>query len=539
MTVSDRIAATLRHWGVRRVFGIPSGEVAHVVDALARHNIEFVLTKHENSAAFMADAQYRLTGVPGVVVAALGAGVTNGVTGVAQAAFDRSAVLFLSGAVQESVGPLFPRQIFSHADVYRPFVKWTGRVSPQNVGAVLRHVGQILLQPRPGPVHLDVPGDLAAGAVDEEGLPPLISPPREGPSASALATVGERLRAARRPVALMGLEAVPPGVKADVGRRFTEVWRVPAFTTYNAKGLVPEGGPWSAGVVGLSPIFDRVALDAVRRADLVLLVGLDPVELGPAWMNAWDPDRTVEVSREPGRYAAYAGGMPILADPAAFLAAMAEGEGVGEGARRGLVDETRSGQTRVMEEAAEEASGLLSPLAVLGTVRDLLPDDGILSMDTGAFRILATHVISARRPGRILQSSGLGTMAYGLPAGIAAQIVHPDHRVVVLTGDGGLLMCLGELAVAGERGLPLTVVVLVDEALALIELKQERLGLRTEGVRFRAPDFAALAPAFGGRGIAVRSPSAFRRAFEAALSDRSRFHLLAVPTNPREYWKTM
>src|SRR5579875_1165990 len=142
MTVSDRIAATLRHWGVRRVFGIPSGEVAHVVDALARHNIEFVLTKHENSAAFMADAQYRLTGVPGVVVAALGAGVTNGVTGVAQAAFDRSAVLFLSGAVQESVGPLFPRQIFSHADVYRPFVKWTGRVSPQNVGAVLRHVGQ-------------------------------------------------------------------------------------------------------------------------------------------------------------------------------------------------------------------------------------------------------------------------------------------------------------------------------------------------------------------------------------------------------------
>jgi acetolactate synthase-1/2/3 large subunit len=542
MTLSDLIAETLYHWGVRRVFGIPSGEVATLVDALAAHDIEFVLTKHETPAAFMADAQYRLTGVPGVVVAALGAGVSNTVTGAAQAFFDRSPVLFLSGAVGEGVGPLFPRQIFPHGEVYRAFVKWTGRVTPDNAASVLRHVGHILLQPSPGPVHLDIPVDLAGRTVAETVPPPLVAPTAHGPSEAEVADVAARIRSAERPVALIGLEAVPPGTAPEPGERFASAWHIPTFTTYKAKGIIPETSDWAVGPIGLSPVFDRIAADYVRSADLVLKVGLDPIELAPSWLDLWDSGRTVEVSRVPGRHAAYGAGHEILADPGTFLVALSDagtGEDLDSSQRGKLVTEIRSRQAAVIEQAAQEVNGSVSPVQSLRILRELLPADALVAMDTGAFRILATHLLPARHPDQILQSSGLGSMAYGLPAGISAKLARPERPVVVLTGDGGLLMCLGELAVVGERGLPLVVVVFVDESLALIELKQERMRLRTEGVRFRAPDFGAMAASFGGTGVDVRTPAEFGRAMRDALSDNRRFHLIALHINPREYWETM
>ena len=540
MTLADLIADGLSHWGVGRVFGIPSGEVAHLVDALAAHGIEFVLTKHETAAAFMADAHYRLTGIPGVVVAALGAGVSNTVTGAAQAYFDRSPIVFLSGAAPENTGPLFSRQIFSHGDVYRPFVKWSGRVTPDNAAAVLRHIGQILLTPRPGPVHLDVPVDLAGREVAPAAPPPLVTPHPVPPAHALVQAVQARLADARAPVAILGMEASwPPGAREAAEACF-RTWPLPVFTTYKAKGVVDERGLWAAGPIGLSPVFDRVAQDVVREADLVLTVGLDPIELGPSWMHAWDPERAVEVSRLPGGEAAYRGSLSVAADPVPFLNALAaspnSASATGAAER---VAEIRRRQEAVLEGAVTELAGRVSPVEALRTIERLLPDDALVTMDTGAFRILATHVLTARHPDQILQSSGLGSMAYGLPAGIAAQLVHPERPVVVLTGDGGLLMCLGEMAVMGERSLPLTVVVFVDESLALIELKQERMRLRNEGVRFQAPDFASLAAPFGGEGRDVTSLAALRAALTEALADRRRFHLIASHIDAGEYRQTM
>ncbi len=540
MTLADLIAEALSKWGVRHAFGIPSGEVAHLVDALSAHGIEFVLTKHETAAAFMADAHYRLTGTPGVVVAALGAGVSNTVTGAAQAYFDRSPIVFLSGAAPEGTGPLFSRQIFGHGEVYRPFVKWSGRLTPENAAAALRHIAQILLKPRPGPVHLDVPVDLAGREVTPTVPPALVLPHSLPPSPTMVGDVRDRLLHAERAVAILGMEASwPPGAR-EAAEAFSHTWQIPMFTTYKAKGVVDERGPWAAGPIGLSPVFDGIAQEVVRDADLILTVGLDPIELGPSWLNAWEPGRTVEIARLPGGEAAYASTLTVAVDPVPFLRALADAPNpasLAGAAER--VREIRRRQEQVLDRAVIESPGRVSPVESLRALERLLPDDALVTMDTGAFRILATHVLTARHPDQILQSSGLGSMAYGLPAGIAAQIDHPGRPVVVLTGDGGLLMCLGELAVAGERALPLTVVVFVDESLALIELKQERMHLRTEGVRFQAPDFAGLAAPLGGQGHDVTSLPAFHAALTEALSDRSRFHLIAVHVDPAEYRKTM
>jgi acetolactate synthase-1/2/3 large subunit len=185
-----------------------------------------------------------------------------------------------------------------------------------------------------------------------------------------------------------------------------------------------------------------------------------------------------------------------------------------------------------------ETKAAISPAALLGAIDRRNTPEWLLTVDVGAHRILANHVLRCRVPGQLLQSNGLGCMGYALPAAIAAQLVHPGRPVVALVGDGCMLMSLGELAVAAERSLPLVVVVLNDAALSLIALKQDKMGMVARGVDFRAPDFAALAKGFGADGVRVDTLADFEAAFDAALAAR-RLTVIEAAIDPAEYWEQM
>jgi acetolactate synthase-1/2/3 large subunit len=541
MTVAEVIAGELKERGVEFAFGIPGGEVVDLANALDAAGIRFILTKHETSAAFMADAYHRLTGRPGVCVATLGPGVSNAVTGAAQALLDRSAVLFLTGSVDSRLAPEYVHQVFDHGALLRPVTKWSGMATAANAARCIRTALAFAREGTPGPVHVDVPVDAApreAPSVVPEARSRVT--PAEVPPA-VVDEIHDRLSAARQPLLVAGLGAAPPGAGAlalaEDLRRFVDAWSVPVFTTFKAKGLLPEDHPLSLGPVGLSPALDSLALGAVERSDLVLLLGVDPVELRREWMGAWSRPGTVAVGASRGATPAFAAERELPGDVGSFIRVLGRRAPSDAEARReraaARVAELRRLQDGCLRTSADPSG--ISPGWALRRLADRLGRDALVTVDTGAMRILANHVWRVSTPNSLLQSNGLGTMGYALPAAVAAALVAGGRPVVALAGDAGCLMVLGELALFRELGVPATVVVFVDDQLALIKLKGMRGERPPVGVDFGAPDFAAMAAAFGGEGRRITRPEELEEALAQPSRDGAAFRLLEVHVDPAGY----
>ena len=533
---TEIIAQALKEHGVTHAFGIPGGEVLELLEAFRRVGIEFVLTKQELGAGMMADAAFQLTGNPGVLVATLGPGITNTTTAVAQALLDRSAVVVLTGEIATSLKAVYTHQILDQESMMRPLVKWSTTIAAKGAFEQVRKGLAIARAPPPGPVHFNLPTDVA-GVEQEDGRHFAPQTVRTLPRPDDLERVIAWLSEAKRPLAFVGLGVQIDGAHAEL-KRFLEGWRIAFVATYKAKGVVPEDHPLCVGATGLSPVVDKLHMTRVRAADLVLTIGFDPVELRSDWMAPWDETkRSVNIDLTPNTHHVYRSAVEYAGSVRGSLEALAAAAPA-RGIERWPDEELDRYRSAIREAIANKPARGLGPYQVVSTLREVFPRDTIATIDTGSHRILINHVWQSYEPRRLLQSNGLGSMGYALPAAIAAKLLFRERPVLAMMGEAGLDMVIGEMALLHKHKLALTLCVFRDDTLSLIKLKQERMQLPETGVRTASPDYAMLAKAYGGQGVVVEDVKGLRRAAQAALA-ASTFTLIDARIDPAEYRKQM
>lgn len=536
-TGADVIAQALHAAGCRHAFGIPGGEVLALMDALSRAGLTFHLVKHENAGGFMAEGVWHAEAragkrAPGVLLATLGPGVANAVNAVANAWQDKVPLIFLTGCLDAAEVEGYTHQVFDHQQLLRPIVKASFRAPPGGLGRMMAKALVMAFEGQPGPVHIDVPIAVAEGETSEAApaaeLPDFATASR--PAGVSLRAARDLLAGARRPIAIAGVDAVNEGAEAAIAR-FCKSFGVPLVTSYKAKGLLSEADPLALGGAGLSPKADRRLLPLVRQSDCILLLGYDPIEMRINWRDPWPADApVVEITLVTRLHTMHAVRHTLVGGVVPTLAALTEGLSPQPTWPAG---EPAAVKAALAEDFSPEPEGW-GPATVFHTLRAVLPAETVATADSGAHRILLSHIWRTDFPRGLLQSSALCTMACALPLGIGHAIAEPSRPVVVFVGDAGLEMGLGELATLRDLKRPVIVCVLSDDSLALIELKQRATQRANLGVDFTGTDFPAIARAFGGHGAWVDDAERLRAEAEAALS-RDSFTLIACRIGRRAY----
>lgn len=529
--VADIVAKTLRTHRVQHAFGVPGGEVVTLIDALQAAGIVFHLARHETSAAIMAAGASTISGNPELLVTTVGPGLANAVNGIADAAQERTPLIVISGIVDRATRARYTHQVIDHAQMLRPLVKASFEIEPESAASTVARALAIAMREPMGPVHLDLSPMVAAASSPEISI-------AERPmqfAASAAATdpgvrlLAERLSTADRPLILAGLEAVR-GNAGPALLHLAETIGAPVITTYKAKGIIPEDHPLSLGGAGLSPLADRILLPLARKADLVLTIGYDPIEMRLGWLDfVADQTKLVDISKAAPDHAMHHAGTWFSTDPRGMLQAL-----------DGLLVKHGSWNDGEPTEAKTELKRIFSsvdvwgPHAIIDHLNEAAGGDGLVTVDSGAHRILLSQKWTAARPLSLLQSAGFCTMNAALPLAIGAKVADASRRVFAVMGDGGLEMGIGELATVRDLGLPLTIVLFQDCSLALIALKQTSAGLTSAGVTLGETDFAAIARGFGGYGANVETINDFRNELESARA-RPGFSLIACRFDASAY----
>jgi acetolactate synthase-1/2/3 large subunit len=515
-TVADLIVDGLVRAEVGRLFGVPGGgSNLEILEAARARGLQFVLGHQEWAATIMAAVTGDLTGRPGVVLSTLGPGVTASATGLAHASLDRSPVIYISDRHPTAVLEYASHQYLDHAAHVGPIVKGSVTVTPDSASHWVAHAVRLALAEPRGPVHLDLPADVAGRSAVPVATDLGPSPPAalDGVRVEEAARM---IRAARRPIVIAGLGCRTADAKWL--RAFAEALPAPVLTTYKAKGAIPDPHPLALG------IFTGGALEEplVRRADLIITFGLDTVELIPRRWSYDAPVLSLTRSpsteprlRAPGGGAYFTPALEVVGDPGTILEDLAP-RLMPRGTRADWdvaeVDRLRRERLAALEIPVPG----LAPHRVVQMTRELTAAGSIATVDAGAHMFQATTYWQALEPGELLISNGLATMGFALPAAIAAQLVHPDRRVVCFTGDGGLMMVAAELETVARLRLPILIVVFDDEALSLIEVKQEQKGFEGVSMRYAGPDLPALARAFGLRAFTATDEATLHRALIAA-----------------------
>lgn len=510
--VADQFARVLHAAGIRHAFGMPGGEVITFVDALERAGIRFVLARNETAAAMMAAGTCMAGLTPGLLVTTLGPGLANAVNGIADAAQERMPLIVVSGVVEHALRGRYTHQILDQRSLLAPLVKASFEAEAASVEAVAARAVRLALSMPFGPVHIDLSPALAAEPAGRATHTSMGRALIAAPAATdtAVSDIRQRLLRSERPLVVAGFEAArSPG--SEVFTRIAGEFRVPVITTYKGKGLIDEAHPLSLGSAGLSPIADRILLPLLRKADLVLLAGYDAIEMRPGWLDpVGDPARLVEIGAAVD-HGMHEAGTRLIGPVGETLAAILDGL-----APRPV---WAGGEIAVAREALRAAfSGPAGwgPHAIFETLQQVIPPDAILTIDSGAHRILLSQRWRAGRPLSVRQSAGWCTMGSAVPLAIGSKLAEPDRPVVAVLGDGGFEMTLGELGTLRDQGLAVTLLVLQDESLELIALKQDQAQLPRRAVALGPTDYVALAQAFGGTGIYAETAESLRAALLAA-----------------------
>ncbi|HMA75648.1 MAG TPA: thiamine pyrophosphate-binding protein [Xanthobacteraceae bacterium] len=519
MNNADLIVATLKAAGIRYGFGIPSGNVLPLMEAMRTGGIAFVLTAHEGSAAFAADVSGRMTGRPGLCIATLGPGATNLTTGVGCAYLDRSPLIAITCNLNtEQLGRRMQMWIDHHA-LFAPITKATFRLERGRITQTLQNAIRIALTEPPGPVHLDLPEDVALAPALEEVAPP-VAPTK---MAAAADTVIERayqlIAAAERPIAVLGASTMRLD-DPDRLRDLIEHLGLPFATTTMAKGMIDEDHPLAIGCIERA--CRQIQRRLLRSADLIVSIGYDTVEVE---YEAWIGDVSLlHIDIEPADIAPtvklvhqVAGELDASLARLAAMPATANGWPAAT-----LADHRRSFQAALRPKPAPNSasnSAAFTAHAAIDAVRRALPHEGILSFDVGAHTHQIASQWTAYAPKAFQITNGWSSMGFGLPAAIAAKLARPDLPVVCLIGDGCFQMTCGEVATAKRLGLVLPIVVLGDRWLALIRVKQLRRQFPLYGTELQSDEYCE-PPAhyFGVPAIGVRSADALEAAVVKALA---------------------
>ncbi len=518
MLTCDFIAKFLKARGVTRVFGTPGSDTINLIHGLKSEGIDYTLTHHENTAAYMAATHGELTSVPGVVVVTKGPGVTNLASGLAAAHLDRRPIIVFSAILDGELLAKNPHQDVPLVAFGRLISKLSEEVTAENALELLPRAYQTAISPRPGAVYLplspvqsttDLPTDgAAAQAVIEADVAPEIG---EIPDISAAA---ELVAKAKKPVAVVGVGVVGTRTSAQTVAAIKALG-IPACVTLQAVGQVPNDHPLYIGMCGWfgTPV-DRM----LEAADLILTIGLDGWDIIRPFrakvpvvsLDAVDAnDRTFQPVR-----AGFTG------DLGAMLNELAKS---GQGPREWGEAEAQACYRDICEHELvvsaehDEADGI-APQAVYKELRKLVPRDTIITADAGAHKSLASQAWEAYGPLSYFVSNGLSPMGFALGAAMGAKLAAPERTVISVVGDGGFLMYTGDLATLARLDLPMMQIVMVDNAMTQVKSRQLKQGYSTQATDFQRIDYCAVARSLGVEAARADTIEAFCAAVTAALA---------------------
>jgi len=529
-TVAELMAATLAEAGVRRMYGLPGGEILDFIDAGRRAGIEFILTRDETTAAFIADAEGFLTGRPAVCVSTLGPGAINMTLGVANAWLDRSPVIAVTASMATASLPYATHQQIDLNAVYRPFTKATVALDGRGTVAAIRDACRLAVTPRMGPVHVALPSDVArmSDPAADAGPWTLAPPPPDAPDPRALDEVIAAIRAARRPVMLLGLD-LDPRVHRTAVRTLVDSLDIPVFVTPKVKGLLPEDHPRFLGVCG-GVAGDGAILDFFDRADILVGVGYDPVESDKLWHRSNPIVSLGPISIAAGSYRP---ALEVTGDLIQTInAVVARRPGPFQWTADEIAAFRRELDGRLRPEGPARQG--LSPWEVTRCLRDACPRETIATTDVGSVKFIVSQAWPSYEPLTFLESNGLSSMGYGLPAAIAAKLQFPGRPVLCTVGDGGLGMRMADIETCVRLRLPVPIVVFNDDGLSLIRVVQQKKGYGDYGVGYGHVDFAAAGVALGARGRQVRTLEGLADAVKDALGAAGPT-VIDVAVDPTEY----
>jgi len=516
--------------GVERIYAIPGEETLEIVEALRESPIEIVIVRHEQGAAFMADVHGRLTGRAGVCLGTLGPGATNLITGVGDAYLDYAPMVAITGQVRLDLVHKESHQYVDVVDMLRPVTKWNARIErPETVPEVVRKAFKLAEAERPGPTHLELSETIAAATLPSSSRPlPRSAPGASLPDPDAVREAAAVIRAARRPVIITGNGVIRAGASPNL-RALCAHAGIAASPTFMGKGALDDRSLLSLPAVGLQARDSMTA--GLDEADVVVCVGYDLVEFGPAGWNPRNDKRIVHVDARPAEVDThYIPEVEVVATVGDALDALRhELPAGGEPAFATRLRVSVNTELR----ATAERPGVVSPQAAITAIRGAMAPHDVLVSDVGAHKLWLGRLFPAYEPGTVIVSNGFATMGIGLPGAIAAALARPEVRVVSVSGDGGFMMNVQEMETATRLGLPVTVVVWVDGAYGVIGWKQERRFGRTHAIDFGNPDWDGLARAFGWSHRRAADGPALGEALAAAMAEDGP-SLVTVPIDYRQ-----
>ena len=531
-TVAAITARALAQAGIRRVFGLPGGEVLVLMDELRRAGVDFVLMRHEANAGIAAAVYGKLQRQPGVVLATLGPGAANLTLPLANASLDQEPLLAISAQIPDDYPPSHTHQLLPLHDVYRPLTRVAEKITAANARTVVSRALTACMTRPYGAAYLTLSAREALKPYDgaDSGgagaAPPQAIPPPRRDAAESARELTALLAKARRPLVLLGL-GIDPANAARI-REWVSAWRLPVAVTPKVKGIVDEEGPTFVGVAG-GMAADSLLCEAIEAADVRIAVGFDPVEVDKTW-HAELPFHWILEAPNVG------GNVPpgvALVDHAPLLdcliaapppAAWTDAFHVIRQRRRDLLNRPPSSAARQT----------MWPGDVVRALADACPRDTIVTADVGSHKYLFGQFWPSRDPETFWMSNGLSGMAYGLSAAIGVKLARPDAPVLAAVGDGGFSMNAQELETADRVGAPFVTVVLEDQSYSLIKLSQESKQLPPYRTDFSPIDSVKMAEACGVEGLRTTDPAALAAAASAALANR-RSLVIAVPVDYADY----
>lgn len=527
---ADVVVQCLENEGVEYVFGIPGEENLDLLESLRKSTIRLVLTRHEQSAGFMAATYGRLTGKTGVSLSTLGPGATNLVTAGAYAYLGGMPMLMITGQkpIKKSKQGRF--QILDVVGMMQPLTKYTHQLaSADNIPSRVREAFRLAEEEKPGAVHLELPEDVAAEQTDSLPIPRSLSRRPLAEHKSIEAAV-EKLQAARSPILVIGAGANRK-MTAKVLKQLIDKTGIPFVTTQMGKGVVDERHPRFLGNAALSS--GDFVHRAVEAADLIVNIGHDVIEKPPFFMVRGGTEvihvnfRSAEVDP------VYFPQVEVIGDIANAVWQIGEALRDTSHWDFGRLLAIREANEAQVAEGADDARFPLYPQRLVADVRRALPSDGIVALDNGIYKIWFARNYKAHMPNTVLLDNALATMGAGLPSAMTAHLVYPQRRILAVCGDGGFMMNSQELETAVRLEMNLTVVILRDDGYGMIRWKQANMGFSDFGLDYGNPDFVQYARAYGAQGHRVESAEGFLPLLERCLSTPG-VHVIDCPVDYSE-----
>ena len=515
MNAAELFVRCLENEGVTHIFGIPGEENIAVMDALLDSPIQFVTTRHEQGAAFMADVYGRLTGKAGVCLATLGPGATNLVTGVADANMDRAPLVAIAG---QAATTRLHKESHQHLDLvrmYEPITKYSTQLRvAEIVPEVVRKAFKVAQAEKPGACFIDLPENIADMDVGDAQPLKAQHAALPEPVDTKLDQAAELISKAKFPIVLAGNGVIRTRASDELVR-FVEALQLPVATTFMAKGAVPASHDRSLGTIGLQA-HDYVAC-GFDRADVIITVGYDMVEYAPSLWHSTKDRQIIHIDTTPAEV-----------DEHYMLAVGIVGD-IGKTLNRLVPKVSREGQPAIenlrdtinaqLADHAENDAFPMVPQRIVWDLRQALMPDDIVISDVGAHKMWMARLYQAERPNTCIISNGFASMAIGLPGAIAAKIAYPDRVALTVCGDAGFLMNSQEIETALRIETPIIVLVWRDDEYGLIHWHQQRHYGRPSHIDFKNPDFVKYAESFGAKGYRIGAADELLPTIRQAIAD--------------------